>query len=137
VFAAYYGWLAAGLFHSAAASTRLGDAPAGIAGQAGDPDQELLAGLQQAQSSGRPVFIDFQASWCKNCAAMEETVFNRTDVQKRLGDFVVVKYRAERPNEAPARDVLDHFGALGLPTYVVLAAPVTRPAASPTSTPTP
>jgi hypothetical protein len=32
----------------------------------------------------------------------------------------VVKYDAEQPNELPARAVLDYFGVMGLPTYVVL-----------------
>ena len=69
------------------------------------------------------------ASWCKNCVAMDETVFNQTKVKDRLKDFVVVRYEAERPNENPARDVLDHFHVLGLPTYVVLH-PRMRSAAS-------
>ena len=51
---------------------------------------------------------------------MDKTVFNQTQVQQRLDRFVVVKYEAEQPNESPAREVLDRFGVLGLPTYVIL-----------------
>jgi thiol:disulfide interchange protein DsbD len=67
------------------------------------------------------VFVDFAASWCKSCEAMDFTVFNQTNVQRRLKDFIVVRYQAERPNESPAREVLDHFKVLGLPTYLVLS----------------
>ena len=63
----------------------------------------------------------FAASWCKNCEAMDFTVFNQSNVQRRLKDFVLVRYQAERPNESPAKDVLDHFKVLGLPTYLVLS----------------
>lgn len=128
VFAGYYGWLAVGLFSQAHASTRLADAPTGAISSAnsGDSSQELRQGLEQALANGKPVLVDFQASWCKNCAAMEETVFNQPSVQAALRDFVVIQYHAEQPNESPAREVLDHFGALGLPTYVVL-----RPTSSP------
>jgi thioredoxin:protein disulfide reductase len=51
---------------------------------------------------------------------MEETVFNQPAVKKRLEDFIVVRYAAEQPNESPAREVLDHFGVIGLPSYVVV-----------------
>ena len=51
---------------------------------------------------------------------MDAVVFQAPEVQQQLKDFVVVRYDAERPNESPAREVLDHFGVMGLPTYVVL-----------------
>jgi thiol:disulfide interchange protein len=31
-----------------------------------------------------------------------------------------VRLQAERPNQSPAKDVLDHFKVMGLPSYVVL-----------------
>ena len=51
---------------------------------------------------------------------MDAVVFPAAEVKLQLQNFVVVKYDAEQPNEPPARDVLDHFGVMGLPTYVVL-----------------
>ena len=121
VFSFFYGRTAVQLFRSRSAVTSVAGAPNGPAsGGAPAPDQPLLAGLQQARAQGRTVLIDFQASWCKNCLAMEETVFPRTNVQAHLADFLVIKYQAERPNESPAKEVLDRFGVIGLPTYVVL-----------------
>ena len=119
VFALFYGHLAYSQFQSARAGTSFASAPAGVATV--DSSQELLTALQSAQAQGKPVFLDFQAAWCKDCLSMEKLVFNQAAVAKRLEDFVVVKYHADRPNDAPAREVLDYFGALGLPTYVVLA----------------
>ena len=118
-FAAYYLTLAYNLFQSKHPSTQLAAAP-GSANVIVGANQSLAQGLQAARESGLPVLVDFQASWCKNCAAMDETVFNQEAVQRRLKDFVVVKYQAERPNEPPAKEVLDHFNVLGLPTYLVL-----------------
>lgn len=122
VFAIYYGHLAYGLYRTQHASTSLADAP-GSAGANADARQALLAAMREASASGKPVLIDFQASWCKNCTAMDETVFNQTAVQQQMKNFVAVKFQAERPNESPAREVLDHFGVMGLPTYVVLSKP--------------
>lgn len=76
--------------------------------------------MTQAHASGKPVFVDFWATWCKNCEAMEASTFRKTDVRKDLTEFVVVKCQAERPNDAATRATLEHFGVKGLPTYVVL-----------------
>lgn len=93
-------------------------APAGKS--EGDPAIESVRRLEAALAAGRPVFIDFWATWCKNCHAMEATTFRDERVRARLADFEVVKFQAEFPDRSPAREVLDHFGAVGLPTYVVL-----------------
>ena len=120
-FAFYYGQLAVKLYESKAGSMSLASAPTGslakIDSTAGESLQEKL---RQAQLKHLPVFIDFAASWCKNCTAMDETVFNAAAVTQRLSDFIVVRFQAERPNESPAKEVLDRFGVVGLPTYVVL-----------------
>lgn len=120
IFAGYYGNIAYGLFRSHQAQTTLAAAP-GEAKVITGGNQTLATALQKARVTGQAVFIDFAASWCKNCEAMDLTVFNQTNVQNRLENFVVVRYQAERPNESPARDVLDHFKVMGLPTYLVLS----------------
>ncbi len=51
---------------------------------------------------------------------MDETVFPAPEVKQHLKEFVVVRYEAEQPNDSPAREVLNQFGVIGLPTYVVL-----------------
>ncbi len=81
---------------------------------------DLRAGLLQGVSQGKPVFVDFWATWCKNCSAMEHTTFNDPKVQKELEKFVVVKFQAERPGDPAIKAVLDQFGVFGLPSYVLL-----------------
>jgi thiol:disulfide interchange protein len=131
LFAAYYGHTAYGIFKTSRAATALSGAPSfGGAAPANDSDQALAEALHDARRQDRPLFIDFAASWCKNCVAMDETVFNQDEVKDRLREFVVVRYAAEKPNEHPAREVLDYFRVIGLPTYVVLrphASSVVRP----------
>ena len=71
--------------------------------------EQLSKGLAEARVSGQPVFIDFWASWCKNCSAMEHTTFSAAAVKARLAGYHEVRLQAERPNQAPAKQVLDHF----------------------------
>lgn len=123
VLAIYYGHLAWGLFRDRAPATGDVAEASELADRSG---QELATALQRSLAEGKPVFIDFWATWCKNCHAMEKTTFRDPEVLAQLDRFIVVKYQAEVPNESPAREVLDHFGAVGLPTYVVLVPAAAR-----------
>ncbi len=117
----FYGHTAYDLMRSSHPATDLATAPGNGAPIVG-ANQSLTRGLAQARAQGRRVLVDFEASWCKNCFAMEQTVFNEANVnvQREMTNFVVVKYQAERPNESPAKEVLDYFGVIGLPTFVIL-----------------
>jgi thiol:disulfide interchange protein len=124
-FGLYYSHLAYHAFalnHSARSSISLAQAPSTAPPQAlaNQANQALLNALQQARVSHRDVFVDFRAGWCKNCLAMDATVFNQPEVQAKLKHFIVVQYDAEQPGTSPTRELLDQFGVLGLPTYLVM-----------------
>jgi thiol:disulfide interchange protein len=81
---------------------------------------DLAEGLAVAQREGKPVLIDMWATWCKNCLTMDKTTLVDPSVKAALDGFVKIKFQAETPDESPAREVMQRFGAVGLPTYVVL-----------------
>lgn len=81
--------------------------------------------LGESASSGKPVLVDFWATWCKNCEAMELTTFRDDAVQKRLAGYKVVKFQAEKPADQATREALEYFEVKGLPAYLVLK-PVAR-----------
>jgi len=80
----------------------------------------LQLAMERARAEGRPILVDFWASWCKNCIAMDKTTFRDSRVINRLDSYVKVKFRAEDLKDPPTKEVLDIFGVIGLPTYVVL-----------------
>ena len=80
----------------------------------------ISEGLRIAKRKNKPILIDFWASWCKNCLVMDATTFRDHKTQEKLKSYVLVKYKAEKPNEQATREVLDYFGIIGLPAYVIL-----------------
>jgi thiol:disulfide interchange protein len=77
-------------------------------------------GLAAARREGKPVLIDFWATWCKNCLAMDATTFKDPAVVSALDRYVKIKYQAEDPAEPATSAVLKRFEAVGLPTYAIL-----------------
>jgi len=78
--------------------------------------------VADSAKTGKPVFIDFWATWCKNCEAMELTTFRAQEVKQRLAGYIVVKFQAENLADKGTREFANFFGVKGLPTYVVLKA---------------
>ncbi len=76
--------------------------------------------LNEAYAARQPVLIDFWADWCKNCHAMDSTTFENPEIKDRLTRYKVLKFDATNYKESPAKEILDHFGVMGLPTYIIL-----------------
>jgi cytochrome c biogenesis protein CcdA/thiol-disulfide isomerase/thioredoxin len=80
----------------------------------------LAEGLDAAAREGKPVLIDFWATWCKNCLTMDRTTFEDAQVKAALSGYVKIKVQAEDLDQQPVKDLMRRFGAVGLPTYVIL-----------------
>ncbi|AXC14842.1 Cytochrome c-type biogenesis protein DsbD, protein-disulfide reductase [Acidisarcina polymorpha] len=72
------------------------------------------------RAQGKPVLVDFTASWCLSCQVNERVVLDREDVQKRLHDSGIALVRADwtRHDETIAQ-TLAALGRSGVPTYVL------------------
>ena len=76
--------------------------------------------LKLAKIENKPVFIDFWATWCKNCLAMDATTFKDEKVIQEFENYILVKYKAENLKASPTKEILKHFEIIGLPTYITL-----------------
>jgi thiol:disulfide interchange protein len=77
-------------------------------------------GLSAAQRDQKPVLVDMWATWCKNCLTMDRTTLADPAVTTALADYIKIKFQAENPDEPATQAVMRRFGAVGLPTYVIL-----------------
>lgn len=87
---------------------------------ASDWHTSLDSALEESLKTGKPVIIDFWATWCKNCMVMNKRVLPEPEVKEKLNSFVKAKFQAENPNAPEIREVLDHFEILGLPSFIIL-----------------
>jgi thiol:disulfide interchange protein DsbD len=84
--------------------------------------------VSRYQAEGRPIFVDFTASWCLSCQVNERVALNRPEVQQAFQSANVVLLRADwtRHDEAITQ-ALTALGRSGVPAYALYAPGETSP----------
>src|ERR1039457_2783994 len=78
------------------------------------------AAVTKYQAQGRPVFVDFTASWCLSCQVNERVALSRPEVQKAFADSNVALLRADWTHHDDAiGQTLASLGRSGVPAYVL------------------
>jgi thiol:disulfide interchange protein len=113
--AIYYAHLGYGLL---ASRSNAATAPAGAIKDGWHTS--LVAGLQEAERTGKPVLIDFWATWCKNCFVMDETTLADPSIRQALEGYTKIKFQAEDLETPPNDELLRRIGAVGLPAYAIV-----------------
>jgi thiol:disulfide interchange protein len=123
--AAYYGYLAYGLF--ADRWVDAGEVTSSVQEKLKDGWHASLAeGLAVARREQKPVLVDMWATWCKNCLVMDQTTLADQSVKNALDGYVKVKFQAEDLGEEPVSSLMTRFDAVGLPAYVILHPKATK-----------
>ncbi len=77
------------------------------------------ARIAELRAQGKPIFIDFTATWCITCQVNKRVAINRPEVEKRFAELGVVRMKADWTLQDKAiTDALAAFGRNGVPLYV-------------------
>ena len=115
--AAWYGWLAWTAWQARAASGRRQAEQ--MAGRFEATPATWPQAFAAAKATGKPVFVDVWATWCKNCLAMEKTTFANADVTKELSNYAVVRLQAEDMTAFADLPEFRDLGIKGIPAFII------------------
>ncbi len=86
------------------------------------------ARVEALQAEGRPVFIDFTASWCLTCQVNQRVALDREEVKAAFQQKNVGLLLADWTNQDDAiAKALEQYGRSGVPTYVLLPSDTSKP----------
>jgi thiol:disulfide interchange protein DsbD len=109
-----------GVYSAQALATPTNAAAASGSAQTGQWQPWSASAVQQYQSQGRPVFVDFTASWCLSCQVNERVALTRPEVMKAFEDSHVALLKADWTQQDPAiAQALENLGRSGVPAYAL------------------
>jgi thiol:disulfide interchange protein DsbD len=80
----------------------------------------LLSAMERARREGRPMLVDFTATWCGACKELDKLTFSDPAVKAEAGRFLAVKIDATHDDDPSVSSAMQRLSVRGLPTVVLI-----------------
>ena len=82
----------------------------------------LDSAIVLAQSQSKILMIDFMATWCPPCRAMEDSTFNQTEVIEKSSQFITVRIDVDKQGEVANayKSNAGKYGGIGIPNILFM-----------------
>jgi thioredoxin:protein disulfide reductase len=74
----------------------------------------------EAKASGKPIMIDFWATWCVYCKKLDKAVWNQPEVVKESLRFVTIKVDATAQDDPEMEAIKEELRVPGLPRVIFI-----------------
>ncbi|MDZ7378515.1 MAG: thioredoxin family protein [candidate division KSB1 bacterium] len=84
----------------------------------------LDEGFAQAKVEGKPLMVDFMATWCPPCKAMEDSTFSHPEVIRKAAQFVAVRIDVDKQGEVANKYNANarKYNGVGIPNVLFMTA---------------
>jgi len=87
----------------------------------GDNARAFIDGKRaEAKAAGKPVMIDFWATWCVYCKKLDKAVWNQPEVVAESLRFVTIKVDATKADDEEMTGIKEEFKVPGLPRVIFI-----------------
>ena len=80
----------------------------------------LDAKRAEAKAAGKPMMVDFWATWCVYCKKLDKSVWNVPEVVAESQRFVTVKIDATAPDDQEMASIKEEWSVAGLPRVIFI-----------------
>ncbi|HSG28886.1 MAG TPA: thioredoxin family protein [Candidatus Krumholzibacterium sp.] len=83
---------------------------------------DMDAALKEAKETDRIVMVDFMATWCPPCRAMEDSTFCRPEVIEKAKMFVTVRIDVDEQKDGAVKygGNARKYGGIGIPNILFM-----------------
>jgi thiol:disulfide interchange protein DsbD len=90
--------------------------------------EDIPAALVMAKQQGKPVMVDFMATWCPPCHAMEDSTFSDPAVIRKAAAFIPVRIDVDEQRDVAIRydGNARKYGGVGIPNILFMTGDGTK-----------